>query len=189
MDGWHQRISDGGDYLDPEELRKGMELGRSIGPGRESVTEGFDDGVSLSSISEDEQGTDDVEAEEEDVAMDDLQKKRAPPSRYILAKPPIRALGERNGNISSKTSPRKVSFNDESLGSSRNDGPEDEPVLIKAHTSETVTQRAGRRKTSSKIPRQVRSNCRSSDLLQRLIFPFSIDFWFTVIGIGKIGRG
>lgn len=151
MDGWHKRISDGLDAADVEELRKSM--GLDLGRARSAAA-----GVNgTPTIYEDEDRAEDCEESEED----DTPETDAKVLKPTLAKRPIRALGERNGNIGSK-SPRKVSFHEEPMDhpASNADGEDEETLLVKAHTSETVTQRPARRRTSTKIPRQVRDGPR-----------------------------
>jgi hypothetical protein len=133
MDGWHKRISDGLDSADMEELRKDMALDLKVGR----------------SMAADVNATSSIHEDEEDDTPQVNPKSRKP----MLAKPPIRALGEKNANIGSKPSPRKVSFQEEAMDPDEC-GDQDESGLVKAHTSETVTQRT-RRRTSTKIPQQV----------------------------------
>jgi Afadin- and alpha -actinin-Binding len=141
MDGWHKRISDGGDSIDIDELRKGMSLdsalGRSIANSNEELP-----------VYDDDNGSEEMQDDDKE---EDIAEPQAKIQKSALSKPPIRALGERNGNRKSKSN-RKVSFYD---GAMDTDAPEpneqteqkdnDETVPVKAHTSEAVTQRSSRR--------------------------------------------
>ncbi|KAL1979412.1 hypothetical protein VTN96DRAFT_6055 [Rasamsonia emersonii] len=152
IDGWHKRISDGLDSADVEELKKsmGLDLGRA-----RSAAAGVN-GPPV--IYEDEDRAEDCEEGEED---DDTPETDAKVLKPTLAKRPMRALGERNGNIGSK-SPRKVSFHEEPMDPAGKVDGEEEELMLKAHTSETVTQRPARRRTSTKIPRQAHRGPRLS---------------------------
>ncbi|KAH8692378.1 Afadin and alpha-actinin-binding-domain-containing protein [Talaromyces proteolyticus] len=147
MDGWHKRISDGGDSIDLDELRKGMSLDSGLGRslalssanGNDSYTHDNENGL--------KEMEDEIEEEEQ------FREPQAKILKPTLARPPIRALGERNGNLKSKASARKVSFYDgamDTASDSESDG--EEPVMVKAHTSEKVTRRSSRR-ISSQVPR------------------------------------
>ncbi|KAL1964523.1 hypothetical protein VTN77DRAFT_6820 [Rasamsonia byssochlamydoides] len=152
MDGWHKRISEGLDSADVEELRRGM--GLDLGRVRSAAAD-----VNGPSIYEDEDGAQDCEEGEEE--EDDTPETSTKSLKPTLAKRPIRALGERNGNIGSK-SPRKVSFHEEVMDPACDDiDGEKEELVLKAHTSETVTQRPARRRMS-KIPRQANRGPRLS---------------------------
>lgn len=145
MDGWHKRIQDGGDSINLDELRTGMSLdsglGRSIADSHEAAPP-FD----VDNESEDMQDDEEV----------DIAEPQAKILKSTLSKPPIRALGERNGNLKSRPSNRKVSFYDGAMDAEPDEQHEkDETIPLKAHTSETVTQRSSRR-PSSQIPHQVR---------------------------------
>lgn len=149
MDGWHKRILDGGDSIDLDELRKGMSLdsglGRSIA---DDPTPLYDD----VDISEDEE-QDGQEAEEEE----ETAEPQAKILKSTLAKPPIRVLGERNKNVKSRASNRKVSFYEGAMDAEPDQpSDQDDTLQVKAHTSVAVTQRSSRRQ-SSQIP-QVSSN-------------------------------
>lgn len=140
MDGWHKRILDGGESIDLDELRKGMSLDSGLG---RSIT---DDPLPLydaDNVSEDEEQGGHIVEEEE---IDEPQAKIL---KSTLAKPPIRALGERNKNVKSRASNRKVSFYEGAMDAEP-DRPSDrdETLQLKAHTSETVTQRSSWRQPS-----------------------------------------
>jgi hypothetical protein len=141
MDGWHKRILDGGDSIDLDELRKGMSLDSGLG---RSIA---DDPLPLydeDNESEDEDHDNQQEAEEEEIA--EPQAKILKPT---LAKPPIRALGERNKNVKSRASNRKVSFYEGAMDTEPDQpSDKDETLQVKAHTSEAVTQRSSRRPSS-----------------------------------------
>ncbi|EED12655.1 conserved hypothetical protein [Talaromyces stipitatus ATCC 10500] len=140
MDGWHKRILDGGDSIDLDELRKGMSLDSGLG---RSIA---DDPSPL--YDEDNELRDDdqeVAKKEEEEAVEPQTKILKP----TLAKPPIRALGERNNNRKSRASNRKVSFYEEAMDvESDQPSDKDESLQVKAHASETATQRSSPRQSS-----------------------------------------
>jgi hypothetical protein len=149
MDGWHKRISDGGDSINLDELRKGMSLDSALGRS-----------ISIADRS-DKLPVYDNDSESEEMQDDDSEDVAEPQAKILkstLAKPPIRALGERNRNLKSRPSNRKVSFYDgvTSTETAQADEQSDkeETVQAKAHTSETVTQRMLRR-PSAHIQHQV----------------------------------
>jgi hypothetical protein len=145
MDGWHKRILDGGDSIDLDELRKGMSLDSGLG---RSIADDPSPLYDADNVSEDEEQAD-QEAEEEEEEMTERQAKILKPT---LAKPPIRALGERNKNVKSRASNRKVSFYEGAMDAEPDQpSDKDETLQVKAHTSEAVTQRSSRRQ-SSQIP-------------------------------------
>lgn len=154
MDGWHKRIQHGGDSVDLDELRKGMSLdsglGRSLGlsstNGHDSIDDNYDDG--------DDNGLEDSLEEDEEEAEPEPQVKSLKPT---LAKPPIRALGERNGNVKTRASTRKVSFYDGAMDTApdgASDG-EEESAPARTQKTEKATQRNTTRRASSQVPRRV----------------------------------
>ncbi|KAE8548486.1 hypothetical protein EYB25_008864 [Talaromyces marneffei] len=144
MDGWHKRILDGGDSIDLDELRKGMSLDSGLG---RSIADDPSPLYDEDNISEDEEQGD-QEAEEED----EIAEPQAKILKPTLAKPPIRALGERNKNVKSRASNRKVSFYEGTMDTEPDQpSDKDETLQVKAHISEAVTQRPSRR-ASSQIP-------------------------------------
>lgn len=151
MDGWHQRIADGGDSVQMEELKMG--LGLNIDTSLASAANVDQDTSMESPIPEDRQ------AEEEEEAADIKSKDRARPAgpRELRSrKSSNRALKERSDNIQSGRSPRKVSFTPGLQGSPYEHVEEDEETLkIKAHKAETVTRRPLKKRVESRSPRKV----------------------------------
>lgn len=150
MDGWHKRLSDGGDSLQADELKVGLGLGLDMDPGKSSFDERTQAG-STPSIYEEEQESEEEE-ESSSIEKDNTPSIEisAPSMRKPALQHPSRALGERNKNISSK-SPRKVSFHEELAESFNDQGKEeDETISVKAHKSVSVTQRPTRRRMEPK---------------------------------------
>ncbi|KAL1848761.1 hypothetical protein Plec18170_007772 [Paecilomyces lecythidis] len=151
MDGWHKRLSDGGDSLNADELKVGLGLGLDVHPVKSSRNEGLQ-ADSTPSIYEEDRESEQSEGEEQDPSTRDEAPSidASAPSIRRPALQPSRALGERNRNISSK-SPRKVSFHADLIDSSQNQGKEeDDTIPVKAHKSESVTQRSTRRRVEPK---------------------------------------
>lgn len=151
MDGWHQRIADGGDSVQMEELKMG--LGLNIDTSLASAVNVDPDTSMESPIPEDRQ------AEEEEEEADIKSKDRvhpAGPRELRSRKSSNRALKERSDNIQSGRSPRKVSFTPGLQGSPYERAEEDEETLkIKAHKAETVTRRPLKKRVESRSPRKV----------------------------------
>jgi hypothetical protein len=146
MDGWHKRISDGGDSVHTEELKTGMGLGLGIDM-RKGRSSNIPEQTPASSVHEDEveeTSTSDEENQLSDLGGSTTKRKRPRTSNCIL--------DERSMNISSKPS-RKVSFHENSVETTLSDAGKDETV--KAHSSDAVTQRPVRIKVQYKIPQQV----------------------------------
>ncbi|OKL58635.1 hypothetical protein UA08_06189 [Talaromyces atroroseus] len=158
MDGWHKRISDGGDSVDIDELRKGMSLDSALG---RSITEANEESPVYG---DDDNGPEDMQEDDQEKEEEEEEEDAAEPQAKIpksaLSKPPIRALGERNSNRKSKSN-RKVSFYDGGMDTEATESNEhtehdekDETVSVKAHTSEAVTQRSSRRPPSQIVKRK-----------------------------------
>ena len=152
MDGWHQRIADGGDSVQMEELKMG--LGLNIDTSLASAVNVDPDTSMESPIPEDRQ------AEEEEEAADIKSKERAQhpagPRELRSRKPSTRALKERSDNVQPGRSPRKVSFTPGLQGSPYERVEEDEETLkIKAHKAETVTRRPLKKRVESRSSRKV----------------------------------
>ncbi|GAD98424.1 hypothetical protein NFIA_114720 [Paecilomyces variotii No. 5] len=148
MDGWHKRLSDGGDSLNADELKVGLGLGFDVHPVKYSTNERLQ--TETASIYEEGQESEKEGEEPESSTRDGTPADISVPSVRKPALQPSRALGERNRNISSK-SPRKVSFHADLIDSSQNQGKEeDETIPVKAHKSGSVTQRPTRRRVESK---------------------------------------
>lgn len=158
MDGWHKRILDG-DSIDLDELRKGMSLDSGLG---RSIADDPSPLYDEDNISEDEEQGD-QEAEEED----EIAEPQAKILKPTLAKPPIRALGERNKNVKSRASNRKVSFYEGTMDTEPDQpSDKDETLQVKAHISEAVTQRPSRR-ASSQIPQVSSHSLTLCDFIRR----------------------
>lgn len=134
MDGWHKRISDGGDSVQIEELKMGMELDSFN-------AHSTDADPTTEPIFEDVQAEEAEEGEARDKA--DSAEPSRPRTRRQTAN---RALKERSDNIRTGRSPRKVSFTPGLQDSPCDpDGEDDETVPVKAHKSDAVTRRPRRK--------------------------------------------
>ncbi|OXV10318.1 hypothetical protein Egran_01921 [Elaphomyces granulatus] len=148
MEGWHKRISDGGDSVHTEELKTGMGLGLGVDKMRKGHSSIIGEQTPESSVYEDEAeeaSTSDGESQLSEPGGSTAKRKRPRTSNYVLE--------ERSMNISSNPS-RKVSFHGDSVEPTSNDAGKGEIVLVEAHSSDAVTQRPVRRKVQSKIPHQ-----------------------------------
>jgi hypothetical protein len=154
MDGWHKRIQHGGDSVDLDELRKGMSLDSGLGRSLAlSSTDGHDP-IDDDDDDDNDNGLEDSPEEDEDTEPEPQAKSLKP----TLAKPPIRALGERNGNRRSRASTRKVSFYDGAMDTApdgASDGEEVSAPPARVQKTEKVTQRTTTRRASSQVPRRV----------------------------------
>lgn len=148
MDGWHQRISDGGDSIQVEELKMGMQLDsqlESSNMNEESMP------TSQSPIQEDVQAE-----EEEESASRSRDERRAKPAvtKSQVDRHSNRALKETSDNIKPSRSPRKVAFSTD-VRKSPEPREEDDTLPVKAYKTETVTRRPSRKKSEPR-PREVR---------------------------------
>lgn len=137
MDGWHKRISDGGDSVQIEELKMGMEL--------DSLnSQSADVDPTTEPIFEDVQAEEEEEEEEGEIGNKaDSAESNRPRTRHQTAN---RALRERSDNITTGRLPRKVSFTPGLQDSPCDpDGEDDETIPVKAHKSEAVTRRPRRK--------------------------------------------
>lgn len=153
MDNWHRRMCDGGTGINVDELRKGMALDSGLGDAMSSM-------AGASPVAVDSKGN---EEEPANVADDDEEEENQGRAKLLKPNPPkkaIKALGERHSNVATRSSTRKVSFYEEPAATKEEDSDdhndENETELVKAHASKTVTQRTTRRKSGSRISRQVR---------------------------------
>ncbi|RMJ27337.1 NIMA interactive protein [Aspergillus sp. HF37] len=150
MDGWHQRISDGGDSVQIEELKMGMQLDQ-VDPERDT-----DDAEPITNepIFEDVQAEEEEESESRGMVE---QADQADQADHSAAQPrkedkPARALKERSDNIRGR-SPRKVVFQPAAQDPPcEGDGEEDDTMPTKAHKSEAVTRRPSKKKQGSMLP-------------------------------------
>ena len=166
MDGWHRRMAGGGDSVNVDELRTGMELG--LGDGRAEAHRDEVEGLSSeeSSISDDDNAEQQPEDEEsasnhelKDTNSRDTSSAHVPERQRKCRS---RALGERSGNSRPPISPRKVSFandvvNHSHLDDNDDDDDDDEIMLVDGPSvdKEKQSQNESKRKAESKIPRHV----------------------------------
>ncbi|PKY06043.1 NIMA interactive protein [Aspergillus campestris IBT 28561] len=137
MDGWHQRIAEGGGSVQAEELRRGMTLDFSIGSATDVSMEQYHD-------TEHPPIFEDREAEEQAGAENPAPEEK--PDEQAHAQRPGRALTERSDNVRPRRSMRKVSF---MHASPENNHTKDDTLPVKAHCSDTVTRRASRKKSEA----------------------------------------
>ncbi|KAJ9237132.1 Afadin and alpha-actinin-binding-domain-containing protein [Paecilomyces variotii] len=156
MDGWHKRLSDGGDSFQAAELKIELGIGSDMNSVKRSVNEGLQTNSTPPIYEEEQESEGEEEKDEEEAVPESISRDDTPStndSALPVRKPslqPSRALGERNRNISSK-SPRKVSFHADLIESSQDQGKEeDETIPVKAHKSGSVTQRPTRRRVEPK---------------------------------------
>lgn len=167
MDGWHKRISDGGDSVQVDELRLGMELNGSL---QENIDHDLGqaqrDSDDCPDIYEDEVSEEEQEAEEAECEMHDGGEESTSsigatkrPKDDSTSKGLGRTLAERSDNIGPSKAPRKVSFTP-GLTKATGKGAvqEDETLPIKAYKSDAVTQRHSKKRLDSKVSRQVSSS-------------------------------
>lgn len=153
MDNWHRRMCDGGGGINVDELRKGMALDSGLGASMAPIAE-------RSPTPTDSKGNRD---ELVNVADEDEDEENQGRAKLLKPNPPkkaIKALGERHSNVATQSSTRKVSFYEEPAAPKQDDSDdhndENETELVKAHAAKTVTQRTTRRKSGSRVSRQVR---------------------------------
>jgi len=150
MDGWQRRLTDGGDSVRVEELKRGMNLDLSFNAENASMLNRAKNDISP--ILEDQQ-------EEMSEAEDRVSDPEEVTTKSKLRKAPERserALQERSDNARPKRL-RKVSFTPGLQGSPCEPAPDNEETLqIKAYKADTVARRPSRRKTDTKAARQVR---------------------------------
>lgn len=153
MDGWQRRLTDGGDSVRVEELKRGMNLDLNYNSTEDTSMQDQTEN-NISPILEDEEEGE--MSETEDRAPEPVSEPA--PTRSKFRKVPERsdrALQERSDNARPKRM-RKVSFTPGLQGSPCEPSVDNEETLqIKAHQSEAVTRRPSRRKTESKPSREV----------------------------------
>jgi hypothetical protein len=164
MDGWHRRMADGGDSVNVDELKTGMELGLGDGTSKSHFNETEDLSSEESSVS-DQETAEQVEDEEaayshegEDSNINDASIHAPERQRKRRS----RALGERSGNSRPPVSPRKVSFANDVVNHSchlDDEESEDEIMLVDRPSvdKEKPSENEPKRKTESKIPRVSRA--------------------------------
>lgn len=157
MDRWHQRISEGGDSVQMDELQMGMNLDLSIDSVKRPEVVDEETTSKTASIFDEEQ-TEETESD----CREQVQKHPSPTESQPRKKErkasivPNRALRERSENVRSTKSPRKVSFTPGLRGSPCNpSGEGDETLLVKAHRSDAVTQRPSRKRLDTKVSHHV----------------------------------
>ncbi|PYH97511.1 NIMA interactive protein [Aspergillus ellipticus CBS 707.79] len=157
MDGWHKRIADGGHSVQAEELRRGMTLDLRIDTAQTQSMEGDRDTSMQSPIFEDQQAEEEEEQAiakpvPENTRRSPTPKKTQPPARERRTRRSSQALKEKNENIMTGRSPRKVSFTTGLQKSPCEPSREDDETLqVKAHRSEAVTRRSSRKKPEPKV--------------------------------------
>lgn len=155
MDRWHKRISDGGDSVQIDELKMGMQL--------DSLNAQRTDAAPTA-----EPIFEDVQAEEEEENEYREQAEPAEPTRpRTRSQATSRALKERSDNIRTGRSPRKVSFTP-GLQDSPCEPEDDETLPVKAHKSEAVTRRPRRKleKPSRPVGSRTKYSGRPTDKAQ-----------------------
>lgn len=161
MDGWQRRLTDGGDSVRVEELKRGMTLDLSFISTEDVSIASRLETSNISPILEDQQEEEDAEAEMETEDRDlESEESKPPQTRSKIRKVPERsdrALRERSDNAVGRPKRlRKVSFTPGLQGSPCEPSTQDDETLqIKAHKAETVTRRPSRRKTDTSSARQV----------------------------------
>lgn len=156
MDGWQRRLADGGDSIRMDELRRGMALDLSFTSTEDVSMQGGVETNNIPPIMEDQR---EEMSEAEDQVAEVEPASNAPSSRSKIRKVPERperALRERNDNATARPKRfRKVSFTPGLQGSPCEPSADEETLQIKAHQSEAVTRRPSRRKTDTKLAREV----------------------------------
>lgn len=150
MDGWHQRISDGGNPVRADELQMELALKHSADSTKQQQSEA-EATAAITSNSGNER-TEQTQGISRERAL-----KRANPNdseqqakERKIAKVSGRALQERSENSKPTKSPRKVSFKPAVQESPDNPNGEDETLRVKAHESNSVSQRSSRKRLETK---------------------------------------
>ncbi|KAJ5580190.1 uncharacterized protein N7459_006175 [Penicillium hispanicum] len=155
MDGWQRRLTDGGDSVRVEELKRGMNLDLSFNSNEDVGMQSQSETHGISPILEDQQ----EEMSESDEPAPESGSADPPQTRSKFRKVPgrsERALRERSDNASARPKRlRKVSFTPGLQGSPCEPSIDDETLQIKAHRSDAVTRRPSRRKTDLRTSREV----------------------------------
>ncbi|CAI7640277.1 unnamed protein product [Penicillium palitans] len=158
MGGWQRRLADGGDSVQADELKRGMNLDLSINSTEDMSMQSLPESNPIPTILEDqdeEEGMSEPEEKAPDPEMLNPPKMRSKIRK--VPERPDRVLRERSENTMTKR-PRKVSFTPGLQGSPCVDTTGDDTLKIKAYKVETVTRRPTRRKTETKEPHQPKSN-------------------------------
>ncbi|CAG8075110.1 unnamed protein product [Penicillium salamii] len=152
MGGWQRRLADGGDSIQAEELKHGMNLDLSINSPEETSIQSAGSNP-IPTILEDQDEEQDLRNAEQHTEQKAPEPEISNPrTRSKIRKVPERldrVLRERNDNSMAKR-PRKVSFTPGLQGSPAVENVDDETLEIKAYKTESVTRRPSRRKTQSK---------------------------------------
>lgn len=161
MDGWHQRLSDGGSSVQADELQMGLNLHLGIDL---THSQGLESGTraNTASIFDDHEQTEDTESDTSEHAQSSSSNSLQPRTKERkVTKVLDHALKERNDNVRPVRSPRKVSFTPGLQDSCCNeDNGEDETIPVKAHKSSCVTRRPSKKKAESKTSQAVSQNNR-----------------------------
>ncbi|KAJ5177409.1 Afadin/alpha-actinin-binding [Penicillium coprophilum] len=158
MGGWQRRLADGGDSIQADELKRGMDLDLSINSTQDMSMQSLPESNPIPTILEDQYEEEDV-SEPEDKAPEPglLNPPKMRSKIRKVPERPDRVLRERSENAMTKR-PRKVSFTPGLQGSPCVDNTDDETLKVKAYKTETVTRRPTRRKTEIKESHQSKSN-------------------------------
>ncbi|CAP96122.1 hypothetical protein EN45_074850 [Penicillium chrysogenum] len=158
MSGWQRRLAVGGDSIQADELKRGMNLDLSINSTEDTSMQSVPESNPIPTILEDQDEEEDMSKREE--KSPDPEMLNPPKMRSKIRKVPERpdrVLRERSENTMTKR-PRKVSFTPGLQGSPCVDATDDDTLKIKAYKTETVTRRPPRRKTETKEPHQPKPN-------------------------------
>lgn len=178
MDGWQRRLTDGGDSVRVEELKRGMTLDLSFTSTEDVSIQSRLETSNISPILEDQQEEDSEGGMETEDRDPEAEGSNPPETRPKIRKVPEqfdRALRERSENaIARPKRLRKVSFTPGLQGSPCEPSTQDEETLqIKAHKAETVTRRPSRRKTDTSSTRQVSRTYSQKGIRHRMLILFS----------------
>ncbi|KAJ5269935.1 hypothetical protein N7497_009313 [Penicillium chrysogenum] len=158
MSGWQRRLAVGGDSIQADELKRGMNLDLSINSTEDTSMQSVPESNPIPTILEDQDEEEDMSKREE--KSPDPEMLNPPKMRSKIRKVPERpdrVLRERSENTMTKR-PRKVSFTPGLQGSPCVDATDDDTLKIKAYKTETVTRRPPRRKTETKESHQPKPN-------------------------------
>lgn len=158
MSGWQRRLADGGDSIQAEELKRGMNLDLNINSTEEESVQSVPEPNPIPTILEDQNEEEDLSEPEEKVPAVMSRPQMRSKLRKVPERPD-RVLRERSENAMTKR-PRKVSFTPGLQGSPCVETGDDETLQVKAYKVETVTRRPSRRKTETKESHQV---CNEND--------------------------
>lgn len=153
MGGWQQRLTHGGDSIQAEELRRGMNLDLSINSG-EDVSMQSEESNSIPTILEDQDEEDNNSDADQKAPESDVSNPQTRPKIRKVPGRTDRALRERSDNPMSKR-PRKVSFTPGLQGSPAVENIGDENLNNKASRTEAVNRKPQRRNAETSEDPQV----------------------------------